>query len=389
MIQTKVLDLFNLDPSITFLNHGSFGACPKSVFEDYQAWQLKLEEEPIQFITKTGVAQYRKAKEVFAKEFKCSTDDFFLTPNPSTAFNTVIQSLDLKEGDEILTTDLEYGAMDRTWALKCKRSGAKYVQQHISLPIQSKESFLDQFWAGLSPRTKIVFISHITSATALILPVEDICQKAKELGLIVMVDGAHVPGHISLNLDELDADYYTGALHKWYLAPKGCSFLHVKKEHQDSIDPLIVSWGYESDHPSHSQFLDYHEYSGTRDFSAYLTLPALKEFWLTNDWKNKANEARKALHQWYPKFCVLLNTFPICPINENYLGQMCSIPISTDLPDELKDYLYDNYQIEISITNRKNEFFLRISYQAYNTAKDLQYLYDTLETIKNEGIYLQ
>jgi isopenicillin-N epimerase len=389
MPKAPIRQLFQLHPDIIFLNHGSFGACPLSVYDDYQRWQAKLEEEPIQFITKTGVKAYRQSKEVFAEWFNCSSDNFFFTPNPSTAFNTVMKSLELKEGDEILSTDLEYGAMDKTWSFICKETGAKYVQQHIPLPIQSKEQFLETFWSGLTPNTKIVFISHITSATALILPIEEICKKAKELGLITMIDGAHVPGHIPLNLDELQADYYTGALHKWLLAPKGCSFLHVKKEYQDRLDPLIVSWGYESEMPSHSRFLDYFEYTGTRDSSAYLVLPALKKFWDEENWLEQSKNAKECLHSWYIKFCDLLNTQAICPISTEFLGQMISVPISTPDPIELKELLYEDYKIEIPITNRGNEFFLRISYQAYNTEDELHYLYDCLSSVKSEGVHLQ
>jgi len=388
MNKEHIKELFNLNTAITFLNHGSFGACPKAVFLDYQNWQRELEAEPIQFITKTGVAAYRKSKEVFAETFNCAVDDFFFTPNPSTAFNTVIKSLQLEAGDEILSTDLEYGAMDRTWHFYCKQSGAKYVQQAIPLPIQSKEHFLEAFWKGLTPKTKYVFLSHITSSTALILPIEEICKKAKELGLITIIDGAHVPGHLPLHLNKLEADYYTGAMHKWYLAPKGFSFLHVKKEFQASLDPLIVSWGYESEFPSHSPFLDYHEYSGTRDFSAYLTMPALRHFWLENDWGNKSVEARKMILEWYPKFCKLLNTVPICPVNSEFLGQMCSIPIRTTKPLELKEILYQKYKIEIPVTNKGKDYFIRISIQGYTAESELEYLYDSLRELLAEGIYL-
>ena len=380
--------LFHLDPYIVFLNHGSFGACPKAGFNAYQEWQKKMEREPVQFFTKTGVSAYRKSKEIFADTFSCDTDDFFFCPNTSTAFNTVIKSLDLRAGDEILSTDLEYGAMDRTWRFYCKKTGAKYIQQAIPLPIQSKEHFLDAFWSGLTANTKYVFLSHITSSTALVLPVEEICEKAKSLGLITIIDGAHAPGHIPLNLGTLQADYYTGALHKWFLAPKGFSFLHVKKNVQDSLDPLIVSWGYESDTPSHSQFLDYHEYNGTRDFSAYLCMPALHEFWTKHDWVQEGMKAKALIRLWYPRFCKLLNTAPLCPLTDDFLGQMCSIPISTSNPLALKELLYQKYRIEIPITNRGTDYFIRISIQGYTSEEELAYLYTSLEEIQSEGVYL-
>lgn len=389
MSSNTMKEHFQLSNEITFFNHGSFGACPTPIFENYQYWQRELEKEPVQFFIKKGPEALKASKKVFAEVFQCHTDDFFFCPNPSTAFNTVIKSLDLQEGDEILSTNLEYGAMDRTWKFYCKKSGAKYIQQNIPLPIESKEAFLEAFWNGVSSKTKYVFLSQITSSTALILPIKEICDKARELGIISIIDGAHVPGHIPLNINELNPDYYTGALHKWYLAPKGLSFLYVSKIYQALIDPLIVSWGYESDFPSHSQFLDYNEFNGTRDFSAYLCMPAMQQFWQETKYEQACKAAKNILHTWYPKFCELLNTKPICPVNEAFLGQMCAIPIQTQDAFKLKDILYSQYKIEIPITNLGKQYFIRISMQAYNTEEELNYLYDVLAKLYLEKIYLR
>lgn len=379
---------FQLAPTITFLNFGSFGACPIPVFENYQFWQRKLEEEPVQFITKTGLEALKISKQVFAQYINCDFKDFFFTPNPTTALNTVIKNLKLEVGDEILSTNLEYGAMDRTWNFYCEKTGAKYIQQKISLPIKSTEGFLANFWKGYSSKTKIVFISQITSSTALILPVKEIILKAKELGLITIIDGAHVPGHIHLDLVDLDPDYYTGAVHKWFLAPKGCSFLYVNKKFQNDLEPLIISWGYQSDNPSDSQFLDYHEYNGTRDFSAYLTIPSIIEFRTKTNWDELTKLSKQLVLEWYPKFCELLEVEPICPINNTFLGQICSIPIKTNHPIQLKETLYNQYKIEIPITQQLENYFIRISIQPFNTVKELEYLFKTLKTIKEEGVLL-
>ena len=221
---------FLLDSSITFLNHGSFGACPKPIFEEYQRLQLELETEPVNFIQKKLPAYLKEAKKPLAKFIGCHEADLFFTPNPTFAVNTIMRSLKLQAGDEILTTNHEYGAMDRTWHFYCKKSGAKYIRQEISLPIVSQEQILEEFWEGYNSNTKVIFLNQISSSTALIFPVKEICDKAQQLGLITIVDGAHVPGHIDLNISELNPDFYTGTLHKWMLAPKGSSFLYVKKE---------------------------------------------------------------------------------------------------------------------------------------------------------------
>jgi isopenicillin-N epimerase len=373
---------FLLDPEVTFLNHGSFGACPKPIFENYQYWQLELEKQPVQFITKHQAGYLKNAKEALADYVGCAPEDFFFTANPTVAINTVMRSIKLEPGDEILSTNHEYGAMDRTWHFYCEKSGAKYIRQNIPLPIQSKESLLEDFWKGYTSKTKIVFINQISSATALIFPVKEIIQKAKSLGLITIIDGAHVPGHIDLNLTDLDPDYYTGTLHKWMLAPKGCSFLYVKKELQNNIDPLVVGWGYQSESPSKSRFLDYHEFQGTRDISAFLTAPTVIQFLKENHWTEKAKQSKQLILENYQKFCDLLGSTPICPVTNVFLGQMCSIPIKTEQPMALKELLFEKYKIEIPVMKIDHGIFLRISLNAYNDEKDLETLYHALKEIK-------
>lgn len=382
---------FLLDQSIIYLNHGSFGACPKPIFEDYQKWQLELERQPVEFITKTGPLALKQSKLALANYINCDADDLVYTPNPSVAGNTVIKSLRLGANDEVLTTNHEYGAMDRTWKYYCQKAGAKYIQQNISLPLASKEQFIEAFWKGLTSKTKIIFISQITSSTGLIFPVKEICKRAKELGLMTIVDGAHVPAHIDLDLKELDADIYFGACHKWMLTPKGSSFLYVKRALQNLFDPLIISWGYDAEFPSHSQFLDYHEFNGTRDFSAYLTIPVALEFLKKNNWEEEKKKCKTMIREVYPEASKILGTQPICPLTDEFLGQMCSIPVNTANPIELKNLLYDKYRIEIpvmkssaSFMQRPNQIFIRISLQAYNSMSDVEKLFEALKDIKSK-----
>jgi isopenicillin-N epimerase len=372
---------FLLDPAITFLNHGSFGACPKPIFEEFQRFQLELENEPVVFIQKKLPQYLKQAKAPLAKFIGCSQEDFFFVPNPTVAINTIMRSLKLNPGDEILSTNHEYGAMDRTWNFYCKKSGAKYVRQNISLPIVSKEQIIEEFWKGYNANTKVVFLNQMSSSTALIFPVKEICDKAQELGLITIVDGAHVPGHIDLNITDLNPDFYTGTLHKWMLAPKGSSFLYVKKEFQAEIDPLVVSWGYESLAPSESQFLDYHEYQGTNDHSAFLCTPKVIEFLEQNNWKAVSDKCKQIVFANYQRFCDLLKTEPLAPITTEFLGQMASVPVKTSKPAELKDLLYDQYKIQIPVMPLNGNIYLRYSINAYNSEEDLDILYKALEDI--------
>ncbi|MCC6372401.1 MAG: aminotransferase class V-fold PLP-dependent enzyme [Bacteroidia bacterium] len=375
---------FLLNPNITFLNFGSFGACPKPVFDDYQKWQLELEREPIQFIAFKSAANLKSSREALAGYINCEADDLVYVTNPSYAVNIVARSLNLKPGDEILTTNLEYGACDKIWNFVCKKTGAKYIRQKIELPLTSKEKFVDDFFKGLSANTKIVFIGQITSATALILPVKEICEIAKQKGLMTIIDGAHVPGHIPLNLSELKADIYTAACHKWMMAPKGCSFLYVKKEFQHLLDPLVVSWGYESATPSHSQFLDYHQMQGTRDFSAFLTIPACLRFMQENNWEQISNQCKELVLKNAARFCQLVKSQPLCPLSNEFLGQMFSIPVKCKEPEKLQRLLYEKYKIEIPVARLDEKTFIRYSINAYNSQEDLDKLYAALDAIMTE-----
>lgn len=377
--------LFLIDPKITYLNFGSFGACPRPIFEDYQNWQLLLEREPVQFIAANGAGNLKTSREALAAYIGCEADDLVYVMNPSYAINIVAKSMKLEAGDEILSTNIEYGALDRTWNYYCTKAGAKYVRQEIPLPLHSKEEFINSFWKGFSSRTKAIFISHICSSTALRLPVEEICAEAKRRDLLTIVDGAHVPGHIPLDLSKLDADVYTGACHKWMMAPKGCSFLFVRKELQDLFDPLIVSWGYNSAMPSHSRFLDYHQMQGTRDSSAFLSVPKTIEFMKENDWTSVAKNCRELAHSNYERFCELLDTTPLCPVNDEFLGQMCSMRIKAPQPEMLQRQLFERYAIEIPVIRQDEKVFIRYSINGFNSGEDLDKLYAALKEIKAEG----
>ena len=376
-----IADQFLLNPDITFLNFGSFGACPKPVFDNYQHWQLQLEREPVQFIAANGPKYLQQSREALAAYINCDANDVVYVTNPSYAINIVAKSLQLQPGDEILGTNLEYGALDRTWKFCCQEAGAVYVRQPIQLPLVSKEQFIEDFFKGLSTHTKAIFISQITSATGLVFPVAEVCAIAKAKGLITIVDGAHVPGHIPLNLNELQADFYTGACHKWMCTAKGSSFLYAHKTMQHLLKPLVVSWGWEALFPSDSQFIDHHQMQGTRDFSAFLTIPSAIDFMQQHNWPQVAADCRQLAHSNYQRFCDLLGSQPLAPITDEFLGQMCSIPINTTEPEKLQRLLYEQYKIEIPVMRQNERMLIRYAIQVFNTQQQLDYLYESLTDI--------
>ena len=375
-------DQFLLNPEIHFLNFGSFGATPKPIFENYQHWQRVLEAEPVQFIAFDGYQYLADSRAALANFVGVSDkDDLVYVTNPSFAINLIAKNFPMQNGDEILTTDIEYGACDRTWNFYCEKAGATYRRQKINLPITSKEQFIADFFEGIRPTTKAIFISHITSSTGLIFPVKEICAIAKSKGLITIVDGAHAPAHIPLNINEIEADFYTGACHKWMMAPKGCSFLYASKSVQTWCDPLIVSWGYKALKPSHSTFLDYNQMIGTRDFSAFLTVPACIEFMKQHDWKVVSQHCHEMVLANAQRFYDLLGSKPISPLNNEWIGQMLSIPIKTTEPEILQRSLFTDYKIEVPIMRQEKDVYLRYSINAFNSIEDLNVLYDALSDL--------
>ena len=381
MIANSLREQFLVRKDITFLNFGSFGACPKPIFDRYQAYQLELEQEPVQFIVQTGMEYLKQSRISLGAYLNCNADDLVFLINPSHAVNLIAKSFPLKAGDEVLTTDLEYGACDRTLQYYCEKAGAKYVRTPITLPLTTKENFVADFFKGVSSKTKLIFISHITSSTGLRFPVEEIIAVAKSKGILTFVDGAHAPAQVPLNLIELGADIYTGACHKWMMAPKGCTFLYVNRAIQDLFDPLVISWGFNSTAPSHSRFLDYHQTQGTRDFSAFLTIPTVIEFMQANNWPEVAKECRELVQSNAIPFCELLNTKPLAPITDDFILQLFSIPIKTSEPEKLKALLFNQYKIEIPVMRHEQKVYLRYSIQAFNTQQDLDILRDAVKDI--------
>ena len=256
------------------------------------------------------------------------------------------------------------------------------MQSHAQL-YHSPEQFVEAFFKGLSSKTKLIFLSHITSTTALRLPVEEICALAKQKGIMSFVDGAHAPGQIPVDLQALGADIYTGACHKWMMTPKGSSFLYVRKELQPWVDPLVISWGYDASFPSDSQFLDYHQTNGTRDYSAFLTIPAAIEFMKEHDWEKVAAGCRKLVKENAGTFCKLLGTTPLAPLNDHFISQLLSAEIKTTDPEKLHDHFFEKYKIEIPVMQHDSKVYLRYSINAFNSQQDLDKLFAAIKDIKS------
>ncbi len=370
---------FLLDPKVIFLNHGSFGACAKPNYDNLLFWQNKLESEPVHFFEDLLEQELENSRFSLSNYINCDQNNLVYFSNPTTAINAVARSIKLKPGDEVLSTNHIYGALDRTWRYICKQKKANFIKAEIPFSISSNENFLDLFFSYINNNTKVIFISHITSMTAMIFPVKEIIKFAKKNNIISIIDGAHVPGHIDLNINKLEPDIYTGACHKWMCTPKGISFLYVKKELQNIIHPLVVSWGWESDNPGKSNFLDWHQWQGTRDMSAFLTIPTAIQFLEENNWIEIRQKCKDLVVSTRKTILDIFDIESPCP--DSWLGQMASIPLPIKDPELLKKVLLEKYKIQVPVFKWENKSILRYSIQAYNTKSDLDRLIVALEDL--------
>jgi isopenicillin-N epimerase len=374
---------FLLDPQVIFLNHGSFGATPLPVFEAYQTWQRQLERQPVQFIVHELNTHLTAARHAMGAYIHADPDDLIFVPNATFGVNIVARSLALAPGDEILASDHEYGACENVWDFLCRKTGAVYKRHPIPLPLPTPDEWIEHFWQGVTPRTKVIFLSHLTSPTAATFPVQAVCARARAEGILTLIDGAHAPGQLPLEMEALGADFYTGNAHKWMMTPKGSAILYARREVQPLIEPLVVGWGWSGVPEFHtgSRFLDHHQWLGTNDISAYLTIPAAIRFMEEYNWDSVRADCHALLTSTLTRLTALTG-LPSAYCSPNDYAQLAIAPLPpvNDLL-ALKQRLYADYKIEIPLINWHERHFVRISVQGYNTQADLDRLVEALETL--------
>ena len=343
-------ELFLLDPDVVFLNHGSFGACPRPVFEAYQRFQLELERQPVEFLglERRFPELIEDARLRLARYVGAAPQSLVFVPNASTALNAAIRSLELQPGDEVLIGDAEYGGMRILWDFVAQRTGAVVIER----------SFPD-----LEPgtRTRVVYCSHIEWTSGRVNDVAALCAAARESGALSIVDGAHAPGQLELSLEAIGADVYAGNCHKWLSAPKGSGFLYARQDVQPLIDPLVVSWDWDAETP----FTQRHRWQGTRDPAAFLSVPVAIDFQAEHDWP----AVRERCH-------ALLEAadFGLEPLTDDFV-QMRGFRLPDGVDGKsLKRSLYGRHRIEVPIVETAHGWTMRVSVQAYNDESDLDAL---------------
>ncbi|MCY3979216.1 MAG: aminotransferase class V-fold PLP-dependent enzyme [Chloroflexi bacterium] len=364
-------DDFLIRDDIIFFNHGAFGACPKPVFAQYQAWQLELDRQPIEFLLRRRAGLMEGARACIAEYFNVLASDIVFVSNATTGLSRAIRSLPLQPGDEILTTDHEYGAVNRLLDFVAEGAGARIVRSKARLPYKSDAAFVDDLFADARPATRAIVISHITSPSSLIFPVERVCRRARQRGIITIIDGAHAPGQLPVDLSAIGADMYSGNFHKWLCAPKGSGFLHVRPQRQALIDPLVISHGVHEG----GDFVERNEWLGTRDIAAFLTVPAAIEFQRQHDWHTVRAECHQLAALAQSRLC---DHFSLAPYSEKQFSQMATIPLPDCDVESVPQILYDQHRIEAPVGAFLDRCEIRVSVAAYNTADEIDLLTDVL-----------
>jgi isopenicillin-N epimerase len=369
-----------LDPEITFLNHGSFGACPRPVLEAQNEWRARLEREPVQFLARQLENHADAARDALARFLGVDTNDLVFVPNATTGVNTVLRSLHFKSGDQLLITNHEYNACRNAINLVAEQSGAQVVVAEIPFPFKDPEAVLAPVLERVTPRTRLVLIDNVTSQTGLVLPIAKLVAELNARGVDTLVDGAHAAGMVPLNVKQLQAAYYTGNCHKWLCAPKVAAFLHVRQDKQKLIRPLVISHAANSARTDRSRFLLEFGWTGTGDPSALLSVPEAIRFigsLLPGGWPEVMARNRTLAVAARKLLCDVLEITEPCP--EEFVGSLASIPLPDAKPDAwprlpwneypLQKRLWTNHRIEVQIIPwpAAPKRLLRISAQLYNS----------------------
>lgn len=371
---------------MTFLNHGSFGACPKQVLEFQQRLRLQLEQEPLRFFGREWEPLLDDARSKLAAFMGADVQDLVFIPNATTGVNSVLRSLTFSPEDEILTTNHEYNACRNALDFVTSRTGAEVVVAKIPFPIDSPRQVVAAVIEQVSPKTRLALLDHVTSQTGLIFPIQKLVKELQQRGVDTLVDGAHAPGMISLNLQEIGATYYTGNCHKWLCAPKGAAFLYVRRDKQSEIRPLTISHGTNSPRTDKTRFQLEFDWTGTDDPTAYMCVPEAIAFMgslLPGGWTELMQQNHQLVIQGRQLLCQALEVQPPCP--KEMIGSMAVVPLPTTLENcdfmSIHDELFDKFGIQVPMIpwQEKPRLLVRISAQIYNTFDQYEYLAKVLK----------
>ncbi|QDT38982.1 aminotransferase class V-fold PLP-dependent enzyme [Stratiformator vulcanicus] len=376
-----IRDQWRLREGVTYLNHGSFGPSPEPVLAERERWTRELESQPMDFFVRRIENELEAAADKLGKFVGCEGRDLILVPNATVAMNIVLRNTVLEAGDEVLLTNHEYGAVRRMWQSHCDETGGRIVVASLPRTLGDDAEIVESLFERVSDRTKLIVVSHVTSPTAVILPVEAICRRARERGIQVCVDGPHAPAMVPLSLRKIDCDFYTASCHKWLSAPFGTGFLYVRRKHQQGFKPLIASWGGRLVGGGQASWKDEFHWWGTHDPSAFLAVPAAIEFleeYGVDRFRTETHQlARYARQRIQDVTGLPANLYG----NDDMFGSMITLPLpeverdaSFWKPDPLQIALREQDKIEVPVVHWGGRRFVRVSCHLYNDRPEIDRL---------------
>jgi isopenicillin-N epimerase len=376
---------WKLDPQVIFLNHGSFGACPRPVLEEQNRWRAELEREPVTFMSRNLERYLDVAREALGRFVHAPPEDLGFVPNASAGVATVLRSLALEPGDELLTTNHLYNACRVALHRVAEDSGATVREIPVPFPLQSPSEVEAAVLSAVTSKTRLVLLDHITSPTALVFPVASLVQELAARGVDTLVDGAHGPGMLELHVEKLGAAYYTGNCHKWMCTPKGSAFLYVRRDRQAGVHPLILSHGGNSTRKDRSRFRLEFDFTGTMDPSPWLCIPEAVRFFdqeFQGGWEGARAYCRALVLRAREVLCAAVGTTPPAP--ESMLGNMATVllplpPLGTEAHDPLHEALFEKHHIEAPVWSFGGQRMLRVTAQVYNHAAQYEALANILK----------
>lgn len=369
-------DEWPLAEGVTYLNNGSFGPTPRCVSAARRRWMELVEADPQDFFVRQLGPRLAECRRRLGELVCTHGDNLAPVENASVAMNIVAASVRLQPGDEVLANDHEYGAVLRLWERACRRAGAKLIVQPLPVPITGADEVVDTLFASAGERTKLLVVSHVTSPTAIVLPVEAICRRASERGIATCIDGPHAIAMLDVNLDRLDCDYYTASCHKWLCGPLGTGFLYVHPRRQSSVEPALVSWGrtLEGDTPS---WRDEFNWVGTRDPSGFLAIPAAIDFLTRIGFETFRQQTHALAAYAREQFIARLGAEALVPDSPQWYGSMISLRLPDGDAEYLQRALWERHKIEIPIVSWQGRRLVRPSCHLYTCREDIDRLVET------------
>jgi isopenicillin-N epimerase len=374
--------LWALDPAVIFLNHGSHGACPNLVLDKQQQLRARLESNPVSFFRDEYEVLLDQARDRLGQFLGAAAQDLVFVPNATTGVNTVLKSLPIQADWHLLTTNQTYNACRNALDAIAQTTGARVVVANLPWPVQDAAEIIQAIIGAITPQTKLALLDHVVSQTALILPLQQLVPQLSDRGIETLIDGAHAPGMIELNLSRLGATYYTGNCHKWLSAPKGAAFLYVQRDRQPQIRPLVISHGANSPRSDRCRFLLEFDWTGTADPTPYLSVPLAID-WISEQlgWPELMASNHQKVIQARNHLCQTLGITPPSP--DQMLGSMAALPINANT--SLQTWLMSDRQIEVPVFPWQNHYILRVSAQIYNQPQEYEILAQAcLEYLKSQ-----